>query len=190
MSYQITTQVNPHLTGMNPLAIQSGQQNAETQVTPQQDRTIAMLDQTFEIIEEQNNAVKAEYTLALEQAQNTIANLQSSQQALLRQNALQASQITILQSQNNQMSTTHQADMKAAQERIGLLQKENDRLKKTVEIYKKGFSNVETAYNQYKIEVENGDLGTLIIESLSATPISRQFVQTKQELLNLSMGKL
>lgn len=120
-----SVQINQSLTGIQQLALYNRQQNArQTQLALQEERTMAMLGQTFGIMEEQNNAVQTEYATALRQAQDTLLNLQNAQQALLLENAQLRAQATVLQSQNNQMTTAHQTDMNGANQRIATLEQQ------------------------------------------------------------------
>jgi hypothetical protein len=165
------------------------QQNAEqTQLVQQEGLTLEMLDQTLDVLGEQNNAVQAEFAITLLQAQNTIQNLQNAQQALLLENAQSRAQITVLESQNNQMNAAHQADRRAALERNDRLERENARLRKTIEIHERGFINLDAAYNQFKRDTENW---YYTYEGYSFTypegPIDLQIAKTKQELRSLSM---
>jgi len=179
MSIQTTTQVksSQEWPSVNPY----GQQN---QLPQQEELAIA----AFDIIEEQNNAVQAEFAITLKQSQNTILNLQNAQQALLLENAQSRTQITVLESQNNQMNAAHQADQRAALERNDRLERENARLRKTIEIHARGFTNLEAAYIQLKKEWEAWVWHN---EGFSFTypegPIDLQIAKTKQELRSLSM---
>jgi exonuclease VII large subunit len=157
-----------------------------------------MLNQTFDVIEEQNKAVQAEFAITLQQAQNTIQNLQNAQQALLLENAQWRAQVTVLESQNNQMNAAHQADMRAALERnktleeaLNMLQRENVRLRKTVEIHERGFSNLEIFHNELKKGDEDywrGEYGRQW--SYPPNPTDDQIAKTKQELRSLSKEKI
>ena len=206
MSVQATTQVKPslglqpqewppvqnqNLTGINPC----GQQNAHATQLPQQEELAIT---AFDIIEEQNNAVQAEFAVTLKQSQNTILNLQNAQQALLLENAQSRAEVTVLASQINQMNAAHEADMQSAQGRIrtleealNMLQRENVGLRKTVEIHERGFSNLEIFHNELKKGDEDywrGEYGRQW--SYPPNPTDDQIAKTKQELRSLFMEKI
>jgi hypothetical protein len=168
------------------------QQNAQgTHLPQQEERAIA----AFDIIEEQNNAVQAEFAITLKQSQNTILNLQNAQQALLLENAQSRTQITVLESQNNQMNAAHQADMKAALERNKTLEEalrvkcdEVNLLNNKVEIYKKTLSGIEVAikpgidfYDRYYAHYRRGPQGCEC-----QTGVRDLIIETKQQLSNVS----
>jgi hypothetical protein len=199
MSFQATAQVKPSLRlqpqeNQLPIHDMNRQQNAEVSQLPQQEELAIA---AFDIIEEQNNAVQAEFAVTLKQSQNTILNLQNAQQALLLENAQSRAEVTVLASQINQMNAAHEADMQSAQGRIrtleealNMLQRENVGLRKTVEIHERGFSNLEFGHN----ELMTNEKGLWPNPDLAMIHYSRytgdQIAKTKQELRSLSMEKL
>jgi hypothetical protein len=108
MSLQRTYSIDLNLLAICTL---NGQQPALLDNALQEERTILMLNQTLEVIERLNNDVQAEYIKTLEQAQETVLNLQKAQQSLVRENAQWQAQVTVLESHNNQMNIVHQADI-------------------------------------------------------------------------------
>ena len=128
----------------------------QIQPAPQEAPDLAMLGGVFEVIDEQANAVKAEYERALLEAKDTISKLEATKRVLWQQYGLQSAQIVTLQSQSNQTNIAHAAETETAQERIKTLElalnqkcmeayhlsEEVKHLNKTVEIHNDAFSKI------------------------------------------------
>ena len=154
-----------------------------------------MLDETFEIIEGQDRAIREEYGSALKQAQDTIRNLEAANLSLLRQNTMQVSQITVLQSQKTEDNKLHEADMNALQERnktleealsrkgweLYSLKEKADSFEAKVAIYEESLSNLKNTVSAYASPLGVFGLNAVFLNLISATERKLQEQKEKED---------